>query len=80
MTDNGKKQSLLEKKLQLITNDLFKLVATDLLYKVENEDLEVPEPFKTTSIFIINQLEHDYKNKLHELRKIEKEKSKQLEL
>lgn len=71
MTPKGKKIALLEKKLDHLDNDLFKLMAKDL-FKQEVGINDIT--------YALEKLKIEYKIELHNLRLQERGKSKQIDL
>lgn len=77
MKNIAKEITLLEKKIVSVSNDLHKQTMIDLLKYING----------STGLFnngdyiaYISALEQQYKDKLHELRKSQKQKSKQLDI
>lgn len=78
--DIAKQITLLEKKKEYCTNDLFKLVAIDLVWLLEHEELDPTPEYKKRIEGIFKNLHSQYTKKLHELRKLQKINTKQLEI
>jgi hypothetical protein len=70
-----KQTALLEKKLGLIDNDLFKLILKDISTLISNHIIKIND-----SVEVLAKLKTNYKDKLHSLRQEQKEKSHQIDL
>lgn len=67
MKDKNKQRILIEKKIDIMSNDLFKQVATDLV-QLTLEDIAGTEYSRSMYASFIEKLYHGYKDQIHELK------------
>lgn len=80
MKDVSKKLNLLHKKREYMENDLFKSVASDLLWSLDHEDLVIPPSKRQGLYFLIKSLSEKYKEEYYNLVHEQKQKSKQIDI